>query len=141
MKVLSEADVVLALGTRLGPFGCLPQYGQDYWPNNAKVIQIDVNARKLGLTKPVSVAICGDAKMAVQRLGALMAASTADTNQTLRASSGQRLERVSDAKTAWENELNEWSGVPKIAAGKKMSPRSALRALEISMPEVRFGGR
>ncbi|MEX5694965.1 sulfoacetaldehyde acetyltransferase, partial [Pseudomonas syringae] len=30
MKLLSRADVVLALGTRLGPFGTLPQHGLDY---------------------------------------------------------------------------------------------------------------
>merc|ERR1712156_1157471 len=32
MNTVSQADVVLALGTRLGPFGALPQYGFDYWP-------------------------------------------------------------------------------------------------------------
>jgi len=30
MKLLAQADVVLALGTRLGPFGTLPQYGIEY---------------------------------------------------------------------------------------------------------------
>jgi sulfoacetaldehyde acetyltransferase len=40
MKTVSEADVVLALGSRLGPFGSLPQYGFDYWPKNAKIIQV-----------------------------------------------------------------------------------------------------
>ena len=32
MKLIAQADVVLALGTRLGPFGTLPQHGLDYWP-------------------------------------------------------------------------------------------------------------
>ena len=35
-----KADVVLSLGTRLGPFGALPQYGFDYWPKQAKIIQV-----------------------------------------------------------------------------------------------------
>ncbi len=35
-----QADVVLAIGTRLGPFGALPQYGFDYWPKDAKIIQV-----------------------------------------------------------------------------------------------------
>ena len=39
---LIEADVVLALGTRLGPFGSLPQYGFDYWPKSAKIIQVTI---------------------------------------------------------------------------------------------------
>ena len=49
MKLLAQADVVLALGTRLGPFGTLPQHGIDYWPKDAKLIQVDMNPRKLGL--------------------------------------------------------------------------------------------
>src|SRR6195256_1081006 len=36
MKLIAQADVVLALGTRLGPFGTLPQHGLDYWPKQAK---------------------------------------------------------------------------------------------------------
>ena len=42
MKLIAQADVVLALGTRLGPFGTLPQHGIDYWPKNAKLIQVDM---------------------------------------------------------------------------------------------------
>lgn len=38
MKLISQADVVLALGTRLGPFGTLPQHGMDYWPKTAQII-------------------------------------------------------------------------------------------------------
>lgn len=67
MKLLSEADVVLALGTRLGPFGTLPQHGLDYWPKNARIIQVDADHRMLGLVRPVSVGICGDAKPAAAR--------------------------------------------------------------------------
>jgi sulfoacetaldehyde acetyltransferase len=32
MEIISKADVVLALGTRLNPFSTLPGYGIDYWP-------------------------------------------------------------------------------------------------------------
>ena len=70
MKLISQADVVLALGTRLGPFGTLPQYGLEYWPKNAKIIQIDADAKMLGLVKPISVGINGDAKAAAAALGA-----------------------------------------------------------------------
>ena len=63
MKVISEADVVLALGTRLGPFGSLPQYNFDYWPKSAKIIQVDIAHRRLGLTKDIDIGICGDAKL------------------------------------------------------------------------------
>jgi sulfoacetaldehyde acetyltransferase len=43
MELIAKADVVLALGTRLNPFSTLPGYGIDYWPKNAKVIQVDIN--------------------------------------------------------------------------------------------------
>ena len=67
MKLLAQADVVLALGTRLGPFGTLPQHGIDYWPKDAKLIQVDANPRKLGLVKQAAVGICGDARAAADR--------------------------------------------------------------------------
>mgnify|MGYP000589003730 CR=1 FL=1 len=64
MKLMAQADVVVALGSRLGPFGTLPQHGMDYWPKNAKIIQIDADNKMLGLVKKISVGICGDAKAA-----------------------------------------------------------------------------
>jgi sulfoacetaldehyde acetyltransferase len=63
MELIAKADVVLALGTRLNPFSTLPGYGIDYWPKTAKIIQVDLNADRIGLTKPVTVGICGDVKM------------------------------------------------------------------------------
>ena len=68
MKLLSRADVVIALGSRLGPFGTLPQHGMDYWPKDAKIIQIDADHKMLGLVKKISVGICGDAKAAAVAL-------------------------------------------------------------------------
>jgi len=66
MKLISQADVVLALGTRLGPFGTLPQHDMDYWPSDAKIIQIDADQKMLGLVKKISVGICGDAGAAAK---------------------------------------------------------------------------
>ena len=62
MELISKADVVLALGTRLNPFSTLPGYGIDYWPTDAKIIQVDINPDRIGLTKPVTIGIVGDAK-------------------------------------------------------------------------------
>ncbi len=45
MRILQQADVVLALGTRLGPFGTLPQYGIEYWPKAARIVQVDPDHR------------------------------------------------------------------------------------------------
>src|ERR1700744_6039240 len=68
MELVAKADVVLALGTRLNPFSTLPGYGIDYWPKDAKIIQVDINADRIGLTKPVAVAICGDAKLVAESI-------------------------------------------------------------------------
>ena len=68
MKLIAQADVVIALGSRIGPFGTLPQHGMDYWPKNAKIIQIDADHKMLGLVKKIDVGICGDAKAAAAAL-------------------------------------------------------------------------
>ena len=68
MDLISQADVVLCLGTRLNPFSTLPGYGIDYWPKDAKIIQVDINPDRIGLTKKVSVGIIGDAKQVANSL-------------------------------------------------------------------------
>merc|ERR1719308_670128 len=78
MNTISKADVVLAVGTRLGPFGALPQYGFDYWPKSAKIIQVDINARKLGLTNDINVGILGDAKLTAEALTGIFQSKPAD---------------------------------------------------------------
>merc|ERR1712022_8323 len=66
MELISKADVVLALGTRLNPFSTLPGYGMEYWPKDAKLIQVDINGDRIGLTKPVAVGIQGDARLVAE---------------------------------------------------------------------------
>ena len=68
MELIAKADVVLALGTRLNPFSTLPGYGIDYWPKDAKLIQVDINADRIGLTKKVTVGIQGDAKQVAEQI-------------------------------------------------------------------------
>ena len=82
MKLMSRADVVLALGTRLGPFGTLPQYGMEYWPNDAEIIQVDADHKMLGLVKDITVGICGDAKAAAQALLERLQDRTLDSDST-----------------------------------------------------------
>ena len=68
MELIAKADVVLALGTRLNPFSTLPGYGIDYWPESAKIIQVDINADRIGLTKKVTVGIQGDARQVAEQI-------------------------------------------------------------------------
>merc|ERR1719506_3518750 len=84
MELISKADVVLALGTRLNPFSTLPGYGINYWPEGVKLIQVDINADRIGLTKPVTVGIQGDAKLVADGIVAQLAASAGDTDRSAR---------------------------------------------------------
>jgi sulfoacetaldehyde acetyltransferase len=126
MKLISRADVVLALGSRLGPFGTLPQHGLEYWPKNAKIIQIDADARMLGLVKKVSIGICGDAKLAAREL--LQRLQTYGKMAPNKA----RLGDVRKEKEAWAQELAKW---PSPNETGRIGPRQALAALAKAMPK------
>jgi len=138
MKLIARADVVLALGTRLGPFGTLPQHGIDYWPNDARIIQVDADARMLGLVKPISVGICGDAKAAAQALRARLS-GMALAGAANRAA---RLSVIKAEKAAWESELEGWTqerdawSLEVSKESSYMHPRQMLRELERAMPDA-----
>ncbi len=104
MRILKKADVVIALGTRLGPFGTLPQYDIDYWPEQAKLIQCDVNISALGLAKRADVYSCGDVKEftegLVRRVKELLPSLEKNA---------ERLADVQREKEVWDRELAEWS--------------------------------
>ncbi len=142
MKLISKADVVIALGSRLGPFGTLPQHGMDYWPTDAKIIQIDADHKMLGLVKKISVGICGDAKAAAIALTNLLT----DKALACDASKEARAAEIADEKKAWEAELDEWIHEKddfsldmieeaKNEPGNWLHPRQVLRELEKAMPE------
>ena len=136
MKLIARADVVLALGTRLGPFGTLPQYGLDYWPREAKIIQIDADPRMLGLVKPIQVGIHADARAAAAAL--LVRLKTRRLAGA--ASRAERLARIAAEKSDWEAELTGWTqerdpySLEVSASSKYMHPRQMLHALEQALP-------
>merc|ERR1719352_2022875 len=84
MDLISQADVVLALGTRLNPFSTLPAYNSSYWPANATLIQVDINEARIGLTKPVDIGIQGDARMVADGILAQLAPSAGDVERSNR---------------------------------------------------------
>ena len=117
MKLLAQADVVIALGTRLGPFGTLPQHGIDYWPKDAKLIQVDINPRKIGLVKRTDIGICGDA---AQATGAILD-RLQSSNSSIRAHETRegRLGEIRSQKQAWEAELD------RMGPGWRLADRAA----------------
>ena len=88
MELIAKADVVLALGTRLNPFSTLPGYGIDYWPKDARIIQVDINADRIGLTKKVTVGIQGDAKAVAEQLLGQLSSTAGDVGRKDRPGTG-----------------------------------------------------
>ena len=140
MELISKADVVLALGTRLNPFSTLPGYGIDYWPKNAKIIQVDMNSDRIGLTKKVTVAICGDAKMVSQQLLSKLSPKAGDTDRQ------KRKDLIHQTKSAWLQKLASldheeddpgtvWNKEARERDKDRMSPRQSWRAIQAGMPE------
>jgi sulfoacetaldehyde acetyltransferase len=126
MHTIAKADVVIALGCRLGPFGTLPQYDMEYWPNDAKIIQVDADAKVLGLSKKVDVASCADVKeyssALLEAIKELIPDPLTDT---------VRLQDIDKEKKVWADELEEWSS----STNKLMHPRRFLKELTAAMPE------
>lgn len=140
MQLIQEADVVLALGTRLNPFSTLPGYGIDYWPKNAKIIQVDLKPERIGLTKAVTVGIVGDAAKVANGIIAQLSANAGDTERA------QRKARIAETKAAWEVELEAmtheeddpgttWNERARAAKPEWLSPRMVWRAISSVMPK------
>ncbi|PIG07857.1 sulfoacetaldehyde acetyltransferase [Comamonas sp. 26] len=145
MKLIAQADVVIALGSRMGPFGTLPQHGMDYWPKTAKIIQVEADHTNLGLVKKISVGINGDAKAVAAELVKRLANVTLACDATKTA----RADTVATEKHAWEKELDEWTherdpysldmieeakNERTATGGTYLHPRQVLRELEKAMP-------
>ncbi|MGC6530715.1 MAG: sulfoacetaldehyde acetyltransferase [Candidatus Puniceispirillaceae bacterium] len=140
MELIAKADVVLALGTRLNPFSTLPGYGIDYWPKDAKIIQVDINPDRIGLTKPVSVGIVGDAKKVASSLLEKLGDAAGDTGRA------DRKALIAQTKSSWAQELTSldhedddpgttWNERARDREPQKMSPRMAWRAITSALPK------
>ena len=140
MELISKADVVLALGTRLNPFSTLPGYGIDYWPKKASIIQVDMNPDRIGLTKKVTVGISGDAKLVATQILEKLSSNAGDTDRQ------KRKDLIHQTKSAWLQKLSSldhedddegtvWNKEARERDADRMSPRQAWRAIQAGMPE------
>ncbi len=140
MELIRQADVVLALGTRLNPFSTLPGYGLAYWPREARIIQVDINPNRIGLTKPVTVGIVGDAKKVAESLLARLSKTAGDAGRE------ERKALIAQRKSAWAQELSSmdheqddpgtsWNERARAAKPDWMSPRMAWRAIQSVLPK------
>ncbi|NVK30005.1 MAG: sulfoacetaldehyde acetyltransferase, partial [Gammaproteobacteria bacterium] len=139
MQLIAQADVVLCLGTRLNPFSTLPGYGIDYWPKDAKIIQVDLNSDRIGLTKPVTVGIVGDAKKVAMSILEKLSPTAGDTNRDARKAT------IAKTKADWDAELAQmvhedddpgttWNERARAAKPTWMSPRMAWSAIQEVLP-------
>jgi len=140
MELISRADVVLALGTRLNPFSTLPSYDFDYWPKEADIIQVDINADRIGLTKKVSVGICGDAQQVAQQILEQLTPTAGDLGRDARKAT------IHQTKSAWLQTLSSmdhedddpgtsWNADCRSREPDRMSPRKAWRAIQAGLPD------
>ncbi|MFT5341159.1 MAG: sulfoacetaldehyde acetyltransferase [Paracoccaceae bacterium] len=140
MELISRADVVLALGTRLNPFSTLPGYGIDYWPTNAKIIQVDINPDRIGLTKKVTVGIVGDAQKVATSILEQLSGTAGDEGRQV------RKDTIATTKSAWAQQLTSmdheeddpgttWNQRARADKPDWLSPRKAWRAIQASLPK------
>jgi len=139
MQLIKDADVVLCLGTRLNPFSTLPGYGMEYWPADAKIIQVDINPDRIGLTKKVTVGIVGDAAKIASGILNNLAEDAGDAGRA------DRKAHIAQTKSAWKQELSSldheqddpgtsWNERAREARPDWMSPRQAWRAIQAALP-------
>ncbi|MBO9476447.1 sulfoacetaldehyde acetyltransferase [Shimia sp. R11_0] len=139
MELIKDADVVLALGTRLNPFSTLPGYGMEYWPTDAKIIQVDINPNRIGLTKKVDVGIVGDAAKVATGILTQLAETAGDAGRDTRKS------HIAKTKSAWAQQLSSmdhedddpgttWNERARADKPEWMSPRMAWRAIQSALP-------
>merc|ERR1712216_20264 len=139
MELISKADVVLALGTRLNPFSTLPGYGIDYWPKGVKLIQVDINADRIGLTKKVAVGIQGDAKLVAEGILSQLSSSAGEADRS------GREKLIADTKASWASELasmdhenddagTTWNERCRKAHPDRMAPRQVWKAIQRVLP-------
>ena len=140
MDLIKEADVILALGTRLNPFSTLPGYGMDYWPADAKIIQVDINPDRIGLTKKVSVGIVGDAAKVANGILSQLSDTAGDEGRA------DRKAKIADTKSRWAQQLSSmdhedddpgtsWNERARADKPDWMSPRMAWRAIQSALPK------
>ena len=140
MELIKEADVVLCLGTRLNPFSTLPGYGMEYWPSDAKIIQVDINPDRIGLTKAVTVGIVGDAAKVAEGILAQLSDTAGDAGRD------ERRATIAQKKSAWAQQLTEmthedddpgttWNERARADKPDWMSPRMAWRAIQQALPK------
>ncbi len=123
MNLLADADVVLAIGSRINVFGKVPQYGNDFWPKFARIIQVDVDPGQIGRSTPVELGIVADAGLTAAAIADGLNPIDGDARQT-------RSGRIERERTSWQDEQRERAS----SDAAPINPRRALMELADALP-------
>ena len=118
-----RADVLLALGTRLGHFTTF--YNYNYIPQGARIIQVDIDPKEIGRHYPVTAGICGDARAVAQTLLRELEAWPAPPG---------REERLQVAAQLREKRQQRWEAEGQLDT-LPMKPQRFYHALRQALPE------
>ncbi len=116
MRLVADADVVIALGTRLNAFGTTPQWGIDFFPKSARLIHNSMNPLDIGALRPVHAGLVGDCKAVTRQLLAAL------EGKALAVDGAARRAQVAQEKQRWAADLRAMS----VIGGDKIQPRRAM---------------
>ncbi len=123
----SGADVVLVVGSRLGEtdwWGKPPNWGD---PAAQTTIQVDVDEERIGVNKPVSVALVADAREALAALADAVEAAGVPGHAT-------RTQRLASLREAWTKERARLDQ-PLAKTGSPVQPALVPATAQQVMPE------
>lgn len=122
-ELIQGADLILALGTRLG--FSTTMYGHEVVSKGTKIIQVDIDSGAIGNYYPVDLGIVGDAKQ--------FAACLAQSSQSDKSHHCGWIDRNDRFKALWKSLWKERDSISE-PAGKPLSPEQAFRELRKVMP-------
>lgn len=124
-KLLAEADVVLAVGTKLGPTDTCNEHQDLLSPERQTIVQIDIEPLNVGWTYPIDHAIVGDAGVQMQAISSRLSVLVASPRQA----SGE--DRVIGA----HDQSAEQVGYEHDLDGGGIPPRQVIEALGTAVPD------
>ena len=122
MRTIRDADVVLAVGTRLSYFGTLPQDDINYFHKDLKIVQVDINPMHIAKTHPVAVGLCADAKDASEELFQRLKGNMAPARDLTSVCN-----KVKAELDVWYAEIAQIAEEPALEG--RMHPRKALEVV------------
>jgi acetolactate synthase I/II/III large subunit len=126
-----EADLFLVVGKRIDYR--LAMGGERLFPPHARFIQIDIHADELGLNRPLEVAICADARLALEALTVGYALARPESHASSSSVSEPRrpwLDRLRSLRAEWQAKLLQSGAHP----APQLHPAAFFRELSRALP-------